>query len=337
MKELDRWRGGWPVTTLVAIWLTMAPNEPVRAHELADDPAVRAFMAEMRDRHGFERAELAAIMAEARVLPAVLEAISRPAEAMPWWRYRALFLTPARIDGGAAFWAEHRAELERARSRFGVAPEVIVAIIGIETAYGRYTGRYRVLDALATLAFRYPRRADFFRRELREFLLLTREEDLDPLAITGSYAGAMGVPQFISSSYRHYAIDFDGDRVRDLLASRADAIGSVAHYLSEHGWRPRGEVAVPAQVDGQRYRELLDAGIKPHTELAAMREQGVSVAASVPDGEKGALIELELEGGAREHWVGLWNFYAITRYNPSALYAMAVHQLASAIRDQVRS
>jgi len=315
----------------LTLWVAAAAGA-AHAHEgLAADPAVRGFIEEMHERHGFERASLERLFTGVRLQNGVLEAISRPAEAKPWYEYRRIFVTPERIRDGVRFWRSHRETLEEAAAAYGVAPEIVVAIIGVETRYGEYTGRTPVLDALTTLAFRYPRRSGFFRRELEQFLLLAREEGLDPGAITGSYAGAMGLPQFIASSYRRYAVDFDGDQVRDLLGNYADAIGSVANYLKVHGWRPGTPVALAASPSGEGFRALLERGLKPRTPVLAMRERGLDVHGEAPDDALGALIELQAREG-REYWVGLQNFYAITRYNHSALYAMAVHQLAEAIR-----
>ena len=290
----------------------------------------QAFVERMRARHNFDPGEIQALLNKAEVLDSVLEAISRPAEGKPWYEYRQIFLERLRIERGADFFVLHRETLERAEKEYGVPPEIIVAIIGVETLYGEHTGRYRVLDSLATLGFRYPRRGDFFSTELEHFLLLTREEGLDPLRITGSYAGAMGIPQFISSSYRSYAVDFDKDNVRNLIGSVDDAIGSVANYLNHHGWRRGQGVAVPTKVVGDEHRGLLELGLKPKTTIAKMRRNGVKIYHPVSDTEKGALLELELQDGV-EHWIGLENFYAITRYNHSALYAMAVFQLSQAI------
>lgn len=300
---------------------------------LVDDPEVRRFIDDMVDQHGFARSDLDRLLADAELLPTVLDAIARPAESKPWYQYRALFVTPSRIEGGLEFWRAHQADLTRAAEVFGVSPEVIVAIIGVETRYGARGGRYRVLDALSTLAFRYPKRSRFFRGELEQFLLLTREEGLEPRLVKGSYAGAIGLPQFIASSYRRYAVDFDGDNVRDLITNPRDAIGSVANYLSRHGWRKGQGVVLAASLHNESARELLDGDLKPHIPLSTMKARGVAIERPAPDTESGALIELETEDGP-EYWVGLQNFYTITRYNHSPLYAMAVQQLAQAIREQ---
>lgn len=282
---------------------------------------------------GYAESEVRRILAEARVLPEVLDAISRPAEAKPWHAYRPIFLTETRIAKGVEFWKSEQATLARAEETYGVPAEIIVAIIGVETLYGERAGRIRVLDSLVTLGFRYPRRSDFFRSELRHFLLLARDEGLDPLAVKGSYAGAMGVPQFISSSYRNYAIDFDEDGRRDLISSTVDAIGSVANYLKRHGWQRGGEIAVAAEVNGDDYKELLALGFKPKLTMRDLSRRGVRAPEEVDAESRAALIELEQKNGA-EYWVVLDNFYSITRYNHSELYAMAVTQLAREIRNR---
>ncbi len=294
--------------------------------------AVRAFVERMVQRHGFAREELEQLFAEARLQRRILEAIARPAESLPWHRYRDLFVQEGRIREGVAFWDRHAAVLERAERRYGVPPEVVTAILGVESRYGRHRGGWRVLDALSTLAFAYPPRARFFARELEQYLLLTREEGLDPLRIKGSYAGAMGQAQFIPSSYRHYAVDFDADGRRDLWEDTEDAIGSVAHYLHRHGWVRGGAVAVPARVQGDP-APLVKLGLRPRLTVAELRRRGVEPTAPVPEEARAALVALEGEAGP-EHWLGLRNFYVITRYNHSALYAMAVHQLAEAIRER---
>ena len=319
------------LTTLVLLTLLVAPN--AFAAGLSADPQVQSFIQDMHQRHNFDSAELTRLMDEARVLDSILKAISRPAEAKPWYQYRRIFLNPDRIDGGVDFWNQHADTLARAESQYGVPAEIIVAIIGVETLYGTRKGKLRVLDALVTLGFRYPKRSDFFRRELEHYLLLTREEGLDPTVLTGSYAGAMGIPQFISSSYRAYAVDFDGDAVRDLLQSTQDAIGSVAAYLAEHGWQRGEAVAAPAKVTGNSYHSLIDAGIKPNTSVGDMHDKQVDVYGALPGTALAALMEFELEDGV-EHWVGLKNFYMITRYNHSKLYALAVYQLSEAIKQQ---
>lgn len=299
-------------------------------------PDMQSFVDEMVQRHGFDRQQMLRLFAQVRRQDRVLEAISRPAEAKPWYDYRPIFLTSGRIEKGVAFWAAHEALLDRASQVYGVDPEYIVAILGVETYYGQRTGSFAVLDALTTLAFDYPPRGGFFRRELEHYLLLTREESLDPLQLQGSYAGAMGQGQFISSSYREYAVDFDGDGRRDLWGSTADAIGSVANYFRRHGWDLGDEVAVEARTSGQGYTDLVAKGIKPSLTLAELSANGVEPAQALATADTPlSLIELEGDDG-RELWIGFNNFYVITRYNRSPLYAMAVHQLAQEIQSHHR-
>jgi len=291
---------------------------------------VQAFIDEMVDKHGFDADRLTALFEQVQLKQKIIDAITRPAESKPWHKYRPIFVTQTRIDEGVAFWQENQAVLERAEEIYGVPPEIVVAIIGVETRYGRHKGGYRVMDALATLAFEYPKRSKFFRSELEQYLLLTREENLDPLSIKGSYAGAMGKPQFISSSYRNYAVDFDGDGKRDLWNNTADAIGSVANYFKRHRWQPGAKVTAPAIVGSNHIQVLVKQGYKPHSSLAELRQRGVTPKTKLDPQAKAGLIELKTLAG-REYWVGLNNFYVITRYNRSPLYAMAVYQLSQAI------
>lgn len=295
-------------------------------------PAEDRFVDEIAARHGFERLHLERILSEARHDERIIAAISRPAEALPWYRYRRIFLTEDRIDGGVRYWQTHADRLREAEQKYGVPPQVVTAIIGIETLYGANIGKYRVIDALKTLGFGYPKRADFFRKELEQYLLMTREEKLDPLALVGSYAGAMGKPQFIASSFRRYAVDFDDDGQRDLWRSDADVIGSVASYLARHSWQRGGPVAQPVSGDEAVLAGLTDGGSKPDRRLSDLARQGIDVPAGEPE-RMARLIGLEQESGT-DYWLGYDNFYAITRYNHSNLYAMAVHQLSEAIRER---
>lgn len=287
---------------------------------------VQQFIDEMVEKHGFDRNDLELKFAMANRLDGVLEAIAKPAEKVLTWReYRPIFVTSKRIRRGNDFLEEHRDTLKRAETEFGVPAEIITAIIGVETYYGRLSGKTQVFDSLVTLGFDYPPRSRFFLSELEQFLLLAREENIDVRDIRGSYAGAMGMPQFISSSYRQYAIDFDGDGKRDLWNSTEDVIGSVANYFKVHGWERGGQVVVPARVKG-RIEETRDK-LKPHTGIADLASQGVSPEVAVDNDAKATVITLEGKRG-KEYWLGLDNFYVITRYNHSALYAMAVYQLS---------
>ncbi|RMD69128.1 MAG: lytic murein transglycosylase B [Gammaproteobacteria bacterium] len=295
------------------------------AIDLEKEADVEAFVQDMAKRHRFDPLYLRQVFKKTAWRPEIVEAMKRPAEAKPWYQYRPLFITAARIRSGRAFLKDHDDLLRRAEDTYGVPASVIVAILGIETRYGRYTGRHRVMDALTTLGFRYPKRGRFFRSELEQFLLMTREEGLDPLAVKGSYAGAMGWGQFIPSSFRHYSVDFDGDGRRDLWHA-ADAIGSIAHYLSAHGWEPRTPVAMKIQNEGNIQPSKT---LKPQSPLRALK---VSLKETVPDDLPASILSLEGEKGP-EYWVIFNNFYVITRYNHSPLYAMAVHQLAQAVEE----
>jgi membrane-bound lytic murein transglycosylase B len=319
----------WRISVIVASLLAACTSAPTEA-DLSQQTEMHVFIKEMVQRHGFDRAQLETWFKKAQVRSDIIDAISRPAESKPWYQYRPIFLQTARIEGGAEFWDQHAKALQQAEQTYGVPPQIITAILGVETRYGIHQGTYRMMDSLVTLAFNYPPRAAFFRDELEQYLLLTREEGIDPLAMTGSYAGAMGQAQFISSSYRRYAVDFDGDGKRDLWNNAADAIGSVANYFKEQGWERGGTVAVPAAVSGDRVQAIVDRGLKPTLKVADMKRQGVSTQAELPQNALVALIELEQQAGP-EYWLGLQNFYVITRYNRSPLYAMAVYQLSEEI------
>jgi len=311
---------GAPITT-------SATSQPT---PFSENPEAIGFVDRMATEHGFDRDELLALFAKANTRPSVIERITRPAEGKPWHEYRDIFLTDKRITAGAEFWRQNASALARAEAEYGVAAEVIVAIIGVETFYGRYRGKDPVLESVGTLAFDYPKRSKFFSAELEQYLLLAREEGWDPLAVQGSYAGAMGLPQFIASSYRRLAVDFDGDGKRDLIDNVDDAIGSVAHYLAKSGWKRGETVAVPARV-ASGYQDILKRGLKPSTSFSELRSAGVEPQLPIT-GTRAALVKMDAKKGP-EFWLGLDNFYAITRYNHSALYALAVSQLSEEIRD----
>ena len=315
--------------------LVLAANLADAAPRYAERAAVRAFIAQMVEKHGFVERELDKLFRRARFQPAIIAAITPPAEpqAQSWQAYRALFLTPERIRAGIAFRERERAALERASKLYGVPAEIIVAIIGVETAYGRNTGKYRVIDALATLAFDYPPRAEYFRMELENYLLYARDAGIDVLAQKGSYAGAIGIPQFMPRSYRRYAVDLDGDGKEDLSGSFADAIGSVANFLKAHGWDKGEPVAVPAQVQGDDFRALVDAGIKPSFRCGDLASFGVGAEGALPPDAACALIELASPDAPSEFLVALDNFYVLTRYNRSSMYAAAVLELAQAVKS----
>lgn len=287
---------------------------------------------EMVQEHQFDRAELQAFFKTAEKKQSILDAITRPAEKrLEWSEYRKIFVTESRTAKGVEFWQENRATLERAEKEFGVPAEVIVAIIGVETRYGRHAGNYRVIDALSTLAFDYPRRSAFFRKELKHFLLLTRDQKQDPLTLKGSYAGAMGYGQFMPSSFRAYAVDFDGDDIADIWKNPVDAIGSVANYFKEHGWNYGDEVVSRAHVSADYDTELLSTGLKPKVIYSQLAENGYRATTEVSADTKVLPMRLQGVHGA-EFWLGLHNFYVITRYNRSQMYSLSVHQLSQEIK-----
>jgi membrane-bound lytic murein transglycosylase B len=294
---------------------------------------VKQFIAEMVDKHGFGERELRRLFSRARYQPAIIRAMTPPPEApvKSWQAYRSLFVSRDRIEAGVRFRERHAATLDRAEREFGVPADIIVAVIGVETVYGRNMGAYKMIDALATLAFNFPRRSDFFRSELESFLLYARESGIDVLAAQGSYAGAFGIPQFMPGTYRRFAVDYDGDGQRDLHASPDDAIGSVANFLKAHGWEAGQRIAARAQVNGESYRKLIDAGIKPLYRIADLTAYGVGTEERLPPEAGCALVELETPGQPPEYWVGLENFYVLTRYNRSSFYAIAVLELAREI------
>ncbi len=299
-----------------------------------DHEQAKAFTDRMVSKHGFERGEIEALLTQAERKQSILDAIARPAErTLEWKDYRKIFIQESRIAQGVEFWREHRATLERAHKQYGVPPQVIVAVIGVETRYGRHKGNYRVLDALTTLGFDYPPRSKFFGKQLEEYLLMTREQSLDPLELKGSYAGAMGFGQFIPSSYRSFAVDFDGDGVADIVNNPVDAIGSVANYFARHHWRQNEAVALSADVAKQHDAGVFQAGLKPKWTVAQLEDKGVRSYAKL-DGDKMASAMRFIGDEGEEYWLGLHNFYVITRYNHSAMYAMAVYQLSQLVAQR---
>ena len=298
--------------------------------------AIEAFVAEMVAKHDFDPRELTDILQQAKRSERILKAMSRPAEkAKPWHEYRKHFLTQERISGGIEFWNLNADTLIQASETYGVPAEISVAIIGVETAYGRIVGRDRVVDALTTLAFHYPnknaKRMTYFRAQLRHLFLMSREQNLDPLSLLGSYAGAMGIPQFMPESYRKYAVDFNNDGNRNIWQDRIDAIGSVANYLKSHGWDRGKPIVISAVASVDDAQGLLSDNLKPHRRISEYNSLGIQPSAGTNDA-LAALFMLEGEA-APEYWLALNNFYVIMRYNPRTKYAMAVVKLAKAIRD----
>lgn len=327
------------VFALLAVALAPSGLTAEAAGRYAARKDVRQFIAQMVDKHGFDREELYTLFSRARYQRSVIAAIKPPREprARSWQAYRAQFITSERIEAGVEFRMRRHEALARAAERYGVPEEIIVAIIGVETVYGRNTGNYRVIDALTTLAFDYPPRAEFFRGELENYLLFARDAGIDVLALKGSYAGAIGIPQFMPGSYLRYAVDLDGDGTPNLSNSFADSIGSVANFLKQHGWATGEAVAYPAQVRGERHRELISAGIKPAYRCGELADFGVKTEGEVSSEALCALIELETPGEASEYLAALGNFYVLTRYNRSSMYAAAVLELAQSVKASAQA
>jgi membrane-bound lytic murein transglycosylase B len=296
---------------------------------------VKRFIDEVSEKDSISKHQLRKLLKAAKSQPAIIEAMDRPAEkAKPWFEYRPIFVTERRIREGTEFWIAHRQELDEASVKSGVAPEYLAAIVGVETYYGRMTGSYRVLDALATLAFDYPARAPFFRDELEQFILLTRDSGLDPLTVKGSYAGAMGAPQFMPSNYRRYAVDANADGHIDLWNNWADVCASVGNYLKEHGWNAGEPVLSEAVVDADKIADLDGHKLALADTVESLKAKGVNFDSALPSDAPVILIAADESDGV--HWrVGYNNFYVITRYNHSALYAMAVYELAAAVKQRV--
>ncbi|MEW5839163.1 MAG: lytic murein transglycosylase B [Pseudomonadota bacterium] len=310
--------------------------------ELVQRDDVREFAREVSQRNGLDQGEVLAILAQAQIQESIIAAMDRPAESKAWYQYRPIFVNEKRIADGAAFMREHAAKLSELEQKYGVPSEILVAIVGVETGYGRNVGKYSVLDALVTLSFEYPRRAPFFRKELEQFILLARDENVSVSNAKGSYAGAMGLPQFMPSSYRQWAVDGDGDSKRDLWGSTDDVLASVANYFVEHGWQRGGSVIVPLSMPESlletpgRFEAMLNRGrdLAAKTTLGELRALGVGVPiAQGRDDLPIMLIPLQEEDDLR-YMGGLPNFFVITRYNHSAHYALAVWELAQAIRQR---
>jgi membrane-bound lytic murein transglycosylase B len=320
-----------PHATVHACAAALLAALPVKSFALDEQRTeVQSFIQQMAERHGFAPGELGQVFARVEARPSIVEAMTRPAEkTRPWHEYRALFLTERRVARGAETARQQSAALQQAAGR-GVPAQYLLAITGVETFYGEVIGRHRVIDALATLAFDYPRRSAFFRGELEQFLLMSREEAIDPLAPVGSYAGAMGIPQFMPSSFRTWAVDGDGNGRRDLWGSWHDVFASVANYLKAHGWRDGEPVMARADVTGADLAGLQFGKLDLSETVGSLRARGVKFDAALPAGAPAVLIQLAGTDGP-EFRVGFTNFHAITRYNRSQLYASAVNDLAEAL------
>lgn len=300
----------------------------------------QAFANQVARDHGFTRTQLDNIFARVQLNPEIIARITKPAEGIDWHRYQKIFIQPERMQAGAEYWQTHRALLEAAETKTGVPPEIIAGIIGVETYYGRYKGNYPVIEALATLGFDYPKRGAFFRKQLAAFLVLARDNNFDLYGVKGSYAGAMGLPQFIPTSYQAYAVDGDGDGQIDLFNNHADVIFSVANYFAEHGWQ--GDQPIVFRASGSAngaWKNTNPYGQKLTSTVAQLAQQGMNVPAGVRWNESARIFDFKQQRDGQtfiEYWLALNNFYVITRYNHSKLYALAVYQLAEGIKASKR-
>ena len=290
----------------------------------------KEFINKMSSKHQFDAAQIKTLFKSVDIKQSIIKTMGRPAEGLPWYKYRKIFMTDSRIKGGVKFWQDNEEILAKVEAEYGVLAEIIVAIIGVETRYGGHTGHHRVIDALSTLGFAYPKRSRFFLSELENFLILCREEKMDPLKPTGSYAGAMGIPQFMPSSFRAYAADFEKDGKRDIWQNPADAIASVANYFVKHHWRKNNAITFPVSAKGESFQQVLSKGLKPDKKWAALQALSITSKQPINADESVKLLAYKQEKHS-DLWVGLHNFYVITRYNHSPLYAMAVYQLSEAI------
>ncbi len=331
---------------LTALTLLISTALPAFSDPLP--PAVQAFVDSFDQEPSVDKTEVKTLMKQARFRQDILDRMQSRAEKKSWYQYRPIFIRPERIQLGIAFWASYRDLLTKAEKEFGVDASIIVAILGVETYYGSRSGDTRVLDALYTLGFHYPKRAEFFRSELKHFILLSKSAGFDPTQVTGSYAGAMGAPQFISSSYRNFAIDFDKDGRIDLWNSPADIIGSVANYFAKNQWHKGEKVAIKvAGIDPKKHRplffsengrllkEVIRPKDKPNHQLATLLQTGIRPLEKIPDQALVYLMPFEVSRDHYDFWLGFHNFYVISRYNRSPLYAMAVFQLSQEIQQRL--
>ncbi len=303
------------------------------AVSLDDNPQLCSFITMMVDKYQFAPSDLRRWFEHTEIKPEIIEAMERPRESLPWFQYKKSFVTDEQARKGAKFWRAHSAIVDQAAKDYGVPPEIILAIVGVETQYGKNLGRYAVIDALTTLMLKYPPRADFFRHELEEYLLLTRDLGIDPLKMKGSYAGAIGIGQFMPSSYRQFAVDFDGDSKRDLIGSPADALASVANYFHLNGWRVGAPVVSEIRIDAALYEPIASSDLEPRFTPKQLVKYGiVNTSSEVLDDGLVNIVRLQ-EEDRPVYYIGYENFYVITRYNRSRHYAMAVYELAQRIRN----
>ncbi|MBI3546442.1 MAG: lytic murein transglycosylase B [Gammaproteobacteria bacterium] len=319
---------------LLSLLLLCLLSTTAHALHIDDYPALQSLASEMADKHEFSSEQIRRTFRCVKIRPDIIEAMQRPKELLPWYDYKNIFLTEQNAERGAQFWKKHADILQRVHTQTGVAPEIIVAILGVETQYGRHAGNYPVLDALTTLTLDYPERADFFRRELVEFLLLAREIKVNPCQVKGSYAGALGLPQFMPSSYRRFAVDSNGDGKRDILTSADDTIASVAHYLRENGWEADGPIVDDVQIEGTLYFWIEKLGFRPTLPASKLASYGIFPRRRDDLDRRAALISFEGETGPF-YRLGYNNFYVITRYNRNKRYALAVYELGNMIRKRI--
>lgn len=318
---------------LASLALSCASLAAYADQVLVNRPEVQEYIAATAREHGFNEAELTNLFTRIQPRPQILDIFERPATARPWHVFRPNFVNKKRTEAGAAFWRKYEKEIAEISSAYQVDPAIVVAILDVETMFGKNMGGFRVLDVLATAAFDYPRRADFFRKEMTEFLLLARGEKQDPLSFRGSYAGAMGWPQFMPSSFRAYAVDWDRDGRHDIWNTPVDAIASAASYLAQHGWLNGGDTLAPVNVEGEQIADLIADKFNLRYTVAELMQKGVTPLSELKTGQKAVLFVLETAPGQMKYYLGFNNFYVITRYNKSTLYATAVLELAEAIRE----
>ncbi len=320
---------------LAALYSLLLFSSPASALQTDNYRQLGEMFNEVAGKTGYSVSDLEKLFEQVEIKPRIIEIMDKPAESMPWYRYRKIFLTEKNIQNGVAYWKKHADILARAEEKFGVPPEIIIATLGVETRYGTNTGGFRVINALSTLGLEYPRRSKYFSKELKNFLFLSDENHLDPLAVTGSYAGAIGLPQFMPSSYRAYAVDFDGDGMVDLVNSIEDAIGSIANYYREHGWKPGQPVSWATTGVSSKADRLVVKKRKTNRPLKDLLQKGFAMQEQVDPQTRVGLIKLEGENSP-EYRVAFGNFFVITRYNTSSLYATAVQLLGDEIKTRVQ-
>ncbi|NVJ59695.1 MAG: lytic murein transglycosylase B [Gammaproteobacteria bacterium] len=312
---------------LIGITLSVAYSAPA----FASDDTEEAFIEQMVSKHKMDRKFLVNLFKKAEKNQKIIDLITTPAEGKPWHEYRNIFVREARIKAGTEFWNKYEVVLKRAEATFQVPASIIVSIIGVETFYGKIQGNFPVFNALYTLGFHYPARGKFFRGELEQFLLLAKEQQWDEFEPKGSYAGAMGLGQFIPTSYRSYAVDFDGDGKIDLFNNPVDAIGSVANYFRVHKWRWGEPVAYKLTQLGTMSENFETKRYKPQSTSGAIKAAGFNWPVETLDEQAAGIIDFEQKDG-KDHWITFDNFYVITRYNRSPLYALAVYQFSQEVK-----